>query len=81
MSLYFFYDALAGLANAMQILKTRRTFACCILQKAAWPSGLRRQLQALVRKGASSNLAAVTFAKFEVIFFRLLAVRVSAREV
>ena len=28
---------------------------------AAWPSGLRRQLQALVRKGASSNLAAVTF--------------------
>ena len=30
-------------------------------RKAAWPSGLRRQLQALVRKGASSNLAAVTF--------------------
>ena len=28
---------------------------------AAWPSGLRRQLQALVRKGASSNLAAVIF--------------------
>ena len=29
--------------------------------EAAWPSGLRRQLQALVRKGASSNLAAVSF--------------------
>ena len=29
--------------------------------EAAWPSGLRRQLQALVRKGASSNLAAVIF--------------------
>ena len=27
----------------------------------AWPSGLRRQLQALVRKGAGSNPAAITF--------------------
>ena len=33
----------------------------CSVEEAAWPSGLRRQLQALVRKGASSNLAAVTF--------------------
>ncbi len=31
--------------------------------EAAWPSGLRRQLQALVRKGASSNLAAVILMK------------------
>ena len=34
---------------------------------AAWPSGLRRQLQALVRKGVSSNLTAVTFAYLELI--------------
>lgn len=27
----------------------------------AWPSGLRRQLQALVRKGAGSNPAAIIF--------------------
>ena len=40
-----FYIWLAGLVS------------CCVW--AAWPSGLRRQLQALVRKGASSNLAAV----------------------
>ena len=38
--------------------------------EAAWPSGLRRQLQALVRKGASSNLAAVSFSA-EVGFFVL----------
>ena len=30
-------------------------------REAAWPSGLRRQLQALVRKGVSSNLTAVNF--------------------
>ena len=38
--------------------KLRRALGA--IEKAAWPSGLRRQLQALVRKGASSNLAAVT---------------------
>ena len=29
--------------------------------KAAWPSGLRRQLQALVRKGVGSNPTAVIY--------------------
>ena len=29
--------------------------------QAVWPSGLRRQLQALVRKGEGSNPSAVTF--------------------
>ena len=33
--------------------------------QAAWPSGLRRQFQVLVRKGTSSNLVAV------ISFFRL----------
>jgi hypothetical protein len=28
---------------------------------ATWPSGLRRHVKAVVRKGASSNLAVVTF--------------------
>ena len=32
-----------------------------IFHQAAWPSGLRRWLQAPVRKGVSSNLTAVTF--------------------
>ena len=33
-------------------------------REAAWPSGLRRQLQALVRKGVSSNLTAVILPDF-----------------
>ena len=43
--------------------------AFCILssvsvpdQKTVWPSGLRRQLKALVRKGVGSNPTAVIFA-------------------
>ena len=31
------------------------------LNKIAWPSGLRRQLKALVRKGVGSNPTAVIF--------------------
>ena len=36
--------------------------------KAAWPSGLRRQFKALVRKSTSSNLVAVTILFY--FFFR-----------
>ena len=40
--------------------KSRSTFFRSA-HTAAWPSGLRRQLKALVRKGVSSNLTAVIF--------------------
>ena len=34
-----------------------------LLNKIAWPSGLRRQLKALVRKGVGSNPTAVNISK------------------
>lgn len=35
---------------------------------AAWPSGLRRLVQVVVRKGVSSNLTAVTFSGFLIVY-------------
>ena len=40
-----------------------------ITPSTAWPSGLRRWLQAPVRKGAGSNPAAVTFDRVELLGF------------
>ena len=44
------------------LLSARSTFP--EQQQAAWPSGLRRQLKALVRKGVGSNPTAVKFLFF-----------------
>ena len=35
---------------------------------AAWPSGLRRHVKVVVRKGVSSNLTAVTYPLFRYCF-------------
>ena len=44
-------------------------------RETAWPSGLRRQLKALVRKGVGSNPTAVKFFS-EVVFVMALEYRV-----
>ena len=47
----------------LDIMLTRKWYVEkeVFFNKVAWPSGLRRQLQALVRKGAGSNPAAIIF--------------------
>ena len=41
-------------------------------QEIAWPSGLRRQLKALVRKGVGSNPTAVILYFFQCVFIVLI---------